>query len=74
MNKANLTYNITEENGTDFAVIPVEQLNNIYAMVNLLDSQIAVLKTALSNAGVDGYTYTTAVKTLADIKIKHTSE
>lgn len=69
MNKANLTYNVTEENSEDFAVIPHEQLNHIYQMVNVLDNQLSVLKTALSNAGIDGYTYNKAVKTLADIKI-----
>ena len=66
MKKENFTFNVTEENAAQFAVVPAEDLQRIAEYVALLRNQLSFLDAQLEALGIKSWDM--QVKTLADIK------
>ena len=67
MKKENFSFNVTEDNASEFAVVPAADLKNIAEYVRILGNQISFLEQQLNTMGIR--TYDVQVKTLADLPI-----
>ena len=67
MKKENFTFNVTEDNAAEFAVVPAADLKRVAEYVSLLRQQLGFLDSQLEALGVK--TWDLQVKTLADLPI-----
>lgn len=70
MKKENFTFNVTEDNAAQFAVVPADDLKRIAEYVSMLRTQLSFLDAQLEAVGIKSWDM--QVKTLADVK--HTTE
>jgi len=68
MNKDHFEYNITEDNASNFAVVPAADLMRLRDYVELVRNQISFLDKQLDAMGVGSWDM--HVKTVADIQVK----
>lgn len=68
MHKDNISYHINElKDGEKFAVLPHEQLVLIAQMAQSVESNVKVLNEMLETFGINKWSYSKDVKTLADL-------
>ena len=67
MKKENYTYNVTEDNAAEFAIIPAADLKRVAEYVSLLRQQLGFLDSQLEALGVKSWDL--QVKTMADLPI-----
>ena len=67
MKKENFSFNVTEDNASEFAVVSAVNLKRLSDSVQLVRHQLNFLNSQLEDMGVD--TWKMEVKTLADLPI-----
>ena len=67
MKKENFTFNVTEDNASEFAVVPAADLKRVAEYVELLRQQLGFLDSQLEALGVKSWKL--EVKTLADLPV-----
>ena len=67
MKKENFTFNVTEDNAAEFAVVPAADLRRVAEYVSLLCSQLGYLDRQLESLGIKSWDL--QVKTLADLPV-----
>lgn len=65
--KKNVTFNITEDNAEDFAIIPTRECEQIMRVASQAASHLILLQDLMKTAGFDAHCMKNYVKTLADI-------
>jgi len=67
MKKENYSFNVTEDNAAEFAVVSAAELKRISEYVSLLRQQLGFLDSQLESLGIKSWDI--QVKTLADLPV-----